>query len=157
MFDLEGPEDAVQDVAGHVAERAVAEVIPAVPLVRVQVAMVFSKRRRADPIIPVEARWRRNGGRARACAAVRAVGPAMGFGDLSDASGPDEFTKTPVTVLAMTLVSHLGGGFGLTGHVTQLPGFGDVVAERLFAIHGFAQVHSQHGRQSVLMIGRSDK
>ena len=70
----------------------------------------------------------------------------MGLGDVADHAGPDEFAKAAVAVLAMALVAHLGGGLGLGGQRAQLAGFGDVVAERLFAIDGFAQVHGDAWR-----------
>ena len=80
----------------------------------------------------------------------------MGLLDVADYAAPDELTKPAVTFLTVTLVAHLGGGFGLTGHGAQLAGFGDVVGERLLAIHGFAQLHGHHGGQRVVVVGRGN-
>jgi hypothetical protein len=52
--DLECPENAVQNMAGHVADGAVAEIVPAVPLVRMQVGVVVAIRRGANPIVPMQ-------------------------------------------------------------------------------------------------------
>src|SRR5207249_1988801 len=101
MFDLERPENSVQDVAAHIAQRAIAEVVPAVPFVRVQVGVVFAERGGADPFIPVQAGWRRYGGRARANAAIGAVGPTVRLRDFSHDAAPDKFAEAAVTVLAV--------------------------------------------------------
>ena len=80
----------------------------------------------------------------------------MGLGDVADHAGPDEFAQAPVAVLAMALVAHLSGGLGLAGHGAQFAGFGDVVAERLFAIHAFTQLHCHHRGQRVVVVGRGN-
>jgi hypothetical protein len=57
----------------------------------------------------------------------------------------------------MPLIAHLGGGLGSAGHFAQLARLGDIVAQRFLAIDGLAQLHGDHGRRRVLMVGCRDE
>ncbi len=57
----------------------------------------------------------------------------------------------------MALVAHLRGDFVLGGHFGQLPRLGDVVAQRLLAVDALAQLHGDHRRQGVMMVGGGDE
>ena len=81
----------------------------------------------------------------------------MGLLDVADYARPDEFTQAQVAFLAMALVAHLSGGFGLTGHGAQLAGLGNVMGERFLAIHGLAELHCEHGGRRVVMVGRGNE
>src|ERR1019366_998925 len=98
------------------------------PLVGVEVRVVFTVARGANPRVPVQASGRRQRGRARPDPTISAVSPAMGLLDVSHDAGPDEFTEPAVAVLAMALVAHLGGSLGVASHGAELAGLGDVVA-----------------------------
>ena len=54
MFYFEGPVNAVEHMATHVADRAVAEVVPAVPFMRMKVRVIIAVRRRTNPRIPMQ-------------------------------------------------------------------------------------------------------
>src|SRR5262249_2308613 len=99
----------VEDVAGHVAERAGAEVEPLAPLARVVVA--FEERplgRPAQPDVPVEVRRDRVG-------AVRPGGPgppllaapAVDLLYLADRPLLDRGDDTPVDLAGVALDAHL--------------------------------------------------
>jgi len=91
---------------------------------------------------------------ARPGAAIGAVGPAMGLGDVADDTGPDELTEPAIAVLAMALVAHLGGGLALAGHRAQLAGFGNIVAERLLAEDVLAGLQCGDDRHLMQIIGQ---
>ena len=157
MPQFERPVDAIQDVAAHVADGAIAEIVPAMPFVRLQIVVIIPVRSRADPFLPMKPGRDRLARRTRPAAAVGPVSPAMGLGHFPDRACPNVFAKHPVSFLAMALVAHLSGHLGLAGHVPQLARFGDIMADRLFAIDVFAQLHRDHRGERVVMIGRGDK
>ena len=96
-------------MATHVANRTVAEVVPAMPFMRMKVRVIIAVRRRTNPRIPIQTGGDGESWRARPHAAIGPVGPAMGLGDLADDAGPDVFAQTAVAFLAMALIPHLGG------------------------------------------------
>src|SRR6185369_5490765 len=53
--DLEGPEDRIQIMTGHVADRTRAEISPVAPIERVQIVMILAKWGGPDPLIPMQA------------------------------------------------------------------------------------------------------
>src|ERR1700724_2001585 len=110
MFNFQRPKNAVEHMTAHVPERTVAEIIPTVPFMRMQVSVELAVRRRTDPFVPMHAFGGRHRGRTRPGATVGAVRPAMGFNDLAHHAGIDEFTKTAIAIFAMALVAHLSGG-----------------------------------------------
>ena len=139
-------------MAAHISKRTVAEIIPAMPLVRVQVGVEVAIRRWPNPGIPMQIWRRRNAGRARPDAAIGPISPAMRLGDFPDHPAPNKFAQTAVAVHAMTLIAHLRGRFGFARHRPEQARFRDVVGQRLFAINGFAEIHRQHRGQGVMMI-----
>src|SRR2546427_5591667 len=91
MFDFERPVNAVQDVAAHIAERAVAEIVPTMPFVWMKILMEFAIGSRANPFVPMQTFRHWNRRRTRADAAIGAIGPAMGFSDVAHDPAPDKF------------------------------------------------------------------
>src|SRR6185369_1024272 len=130
---------------------------PAMPLVGMDVLVKVAVGRRSDPLVPMEACGNGELRRARAFASVGAIGPAMGLTDGADNTRPDVFAELAVTILAMSLVAHLRRGLGLRSQGAHGAGFGNVVADRLFAIDALSELHRDHGRQGVLMVGRGDE
>src|SRR4051812_14278905 len=100
--------DAIHDMAGHVAERSVAEIEPAMPAMGMELGMKIAIGRWADPVIPIHAIGHGELGRARAFAAVAAISPAIGLGDIAEGAGPDVFAKLAIADAGMALVAHLG-------------------------------------------------
>src|SRR5690349_13742768 len=83
MLNFQRPENPVQHMAAHIAERAVPKIIPAVPLMRMQVRVKVAIRRWANPIIPMHPFRSRLDRRPRAFAAIGAIGPAMRLLDVT--------------------------------------------------------------------------
>jgi len=77
VLHLERPEHPVQHMATHVADGTIAEIIPAVPFVRVQVGMVIPIRRRANPRIPMQPLRHGQNRRTRPHAAIGAIRPTV--------------------------------------------------------------------------------
>ena len=157
VFALERPEHAVEDVAAHVADGAVAEIIPAVPLVRMQVVVEVTVRRRADPFVPVQAGRNGKFGRARPLATVGAIGPAVRLGDFANDTRPNVFAELVIAIFAMALIAHLRRDFGLRRHRPHGAGLANVMADGLLAIDVLAQLHGNHGGQGVMMVWRGDE
>src|SRR5665811_918798 len=88
-FYFERPEHAVEHVTTHVSDGTIAEVIPAVPFVRMDVGVKIAIGRGSDPVVPMHALGWFLDGRARTDAAVGAVCPAMRFGDFADDAAPN--------------------------------------------------------------------
>src|SRR5438034_7431315 len=126
MINLERPINSIQDVTTHVAKRTVPEVVPAVPLVRVDIGMKVTIRRGTNPFVPVKPRRDRNRRWTRTHSSVGAVGPTMSFSDISHDAVPHKFAQPAIAVFAMALVAHLRRGFGLTRHFPDFAGFGDI-------------------------------
>src|SRR5438876_7704980 len=116
MIDLERPINAIKDVATHVAKRTIAEVVPTVPLVGMNIRMKVAIRCRPNPFIPVESCRDRNRRGTRTHSSFSAVCPAMRFGYISHNAAPHKFAKPAVAVFAMPLVAHLRRDLGLVGH-----------------------------------------
>src|ERR1043166_1508095 len=127
MLNLEGPKNSVQHMAAHVAQRTVAKIVPPMPFMWVQVLVEIPIRRRADPLVPMQARRDRHGRRARSDASVGPISPAMRLGDVSHYSGRHELAKPKITIHAMALVPHLGRRFGLARKFPQVTGLGDIM------------------------------
>ena len=157
MIDLQRPVGPVHDVAGQVAQRAVAEIVPAVPFVRMEIGMEVAVRGRADPLVPVHARGHRLGRRARADAAIRAIAPGVRLGDLADDPAPHELAEAAITLAAMPLVAHLRRHLVLVRQLAEAAGLGNIVAERLLAIDALAQLHGDQRRRGMVMVGRGDE
>ena len=91
VAQVEGHERHVAGVAGHVAQRAGAEVPPAAPGERMIAVAVRPLRRRAEPDVPVERRRAPAsiGGPALALRPDRAIGPDVDFLDRADLAGAE--------------------------------------------------------------------
>ena len=81
----------------------------------------------------------------------------MRLGDLADDSAPHELAQASITVVAMPLVAHLRGDLVLVRHFAELAGLGDVVAERFLAVDALAQLHGDHRRGGMMVVGRGDE
>src|SRR5262245_11300250 len=130
MFAFERPEDAVEDVAAHIADGTVAKIVPAMPLVRMKILVVVAVGRRADPFVPMQAGGHRDRWRAWALAPVSPVGPAVRLGNLADDPGPDVLAEATVALFAMALAAHLSRYSGVNGHGAHGASLADVVADR---------------------------
>ena len=75
MLHFERPIDTVENVAAHVADGAIAEIVPAMPGMRMQIRVVVAVGRRANPLLPVQPCGHGFDGRSRPHAAVGPVGP----------------------------------------------------------------------------------
>src|SRR6266853_6291394 len=129
MFQLERPENAIKHMAAHIAQRTVAEVIPAMPFVRVEIGMEIAIGSGPEPFLPMKTFRDGQHGRPGTRAAVGTVGPTVGLGDVAYHTGPDKFAEPPIAIFTVTLITHLRRGFGILGHLTQLASFSDIVTE----------------------------
>src|SRR5262249_10589499 len=116
---FERPENPIEYMTAHVADRAVAEVVPAMPFVRMDVIVKVAIRRRTDPFIPVQSSGYGFRRRAWTFASIRPVSPAMRLGHLADHAGPNVFAQLAITFLAMALVAHLRRDPGFRGHLAE--------------------------------------
>jgi hypothetical protein len=83
MLDFERPKYSIQNVAAHVSQRTISEIVPAVPLVRdadlcENRDTELGQSMRPNSILPA-----RQYGRTRANTAISAISPAMGFSDVT--------------------------------------------------------------------------
>ncbi len=110
VAQLEGPERQVHVVAGHVAQRALAEVPPAAPLGGMITPVgIGSLGRWAQPEVPVQLR-RRLLPFGRAVAAAPALAdPDVDFGDVADRAGLNDFDDAAIVVLGVDLRAQLRG------------------------------------------------
>jgi hypothetical protein len=157
MFDFECPINSVQHVATHISQGTIAEIMPTMPFVRVQVGVKVSIGRRTNPLVPMQTSGDRFYRRAWTHSTIRAICPTMGFGDIAHNAAPHKLAQSTVAILAMSLVAHLSRGFATLRHLNQLPAFSDVVRQRFLAVNRPVQIHRQHGSRSMMMIGRSNE
>src|SRR5438067_2050243 len=122
-------------MATHVADRPISKIVPAMPFMRMNVVMKIAIRRRTDPFIPMQSGRNRLGWRPWTFAAVRAIGPAMRFGDFADDAGPNVFAELAITFFTVALVAHLRSDFRPGRHRAKSAGFRDVVADWFLAIN----------------------
>ena len=154
----------VHRVRAPVAERAVAEVVPAAPLALHVVLRVFVVRRGAEPRVPVDPLRHLLAGRERGDLAVPLVPTArvvhvrrevLQLRDVDDAR-LDVVLELPVVRPAVPLVAHLRGDAVLRGGLHQQLALLERVGERLFGEHGEPALHRGHQRGEVGEIGRHD-
>ena len=107
LANLERPEQGIEVVAGHVADRARAESFPVPPTKGMEAVMVFAIRRRADPLVPVKSRRHGLRGGPAALAAKVAPQEGVGLGHVPDGPVPDILAGLADRVTAMPLVAHL--------------------------------------------------
>ncbi len=151
-----------QNVAGHIAQRAAAEIVEAAPVERlIKVAVLggisFAARcvrpffGDAQPDVPLEcarSRVRRRNMRETLWP-DRTVGPGVHFGDVADLAGPDHFGALPRTFVRIALIAHLRGDLIFVRRLHQLPRFPHRARERFLHINVLAALHAPHGCGSV--------
>ncbi|OQC28120.1 MAG: hypothetical protein BWX70_01963 [Verrucomicrobia bacterium ADurb.Bin070] len=144
-------------MAGHVADRPVAVIVPEMPAVRMQVRVIVAEGTGANPGIPVETLRQRQ--RGRMVAVVQAVAPrrpAMDLMHLADGAGPDVLAQTAAAFVRMAVLPHLGDDAGTLRFIPQQSRIGYRVREGLFDVCVDAAAHGQQCGRRVLMVGRSD-
>jgi hypothetical protein len=169
VAQIEGHERQVDIVAGHVAERARAEVPPSAPVEVVvgrfvlHFALVVDQQgiradtRRAEPQVPVQVGRRRGGRRtADALRPDRAIGPDMHLGDVAKRARPDRIRVFAHAVVGGSLIAHLRGDFHLTGQLGKVAHLVNGVREGLLAVNGLVHMHRHRRRRRVGMIGDAD-
>ena len=159
-----------QDVAGHVAQRAAAEVVEPAPVERlveeaaVAVGFGLAARREgplfghAEPQIPIQR------GRNRIflrnlrepLRPHRPVAPGVHFGDVADVAVPDDLRGLPRAFVGIALVAHLRGDLVFRGRLAQLARFPDRAHQRLLHVHVLAALHAPHGRRGVHVVRYGD-
>ena len=160
---LERHERQVGRVAGHVAQRAGAEIPPPAPVMRMINRVVGPLGRRAHEQVPVHVAW--DGGRlprpgddiGRLLPVLeRAVGPDMNLGHVSDRARANDFRPAAKARLGRALVAHLGADAFLTRRFPHQSRFPHRVRQRLLAVDVLAQPHGRHRRRRMVMVGRRD-
>ena len=151
-------EGGVHDMAGHVAHRAGAEVLPRAPAERVIRRVVRAHGRRADPQIPVQAigNRRRVSRPGHPLRPDRTVGPAVHLADRADGPGGDPFLHQPQPLFRVALVAHLGDDLVLPGGLGQRTRLADRPRERLLHVHVLAKLHRRHRDDRVIVVGGGD-
>ena len=149
-----------EDVAGHVADRAAAEIGERAPVVRRVRGAERAVLGAAEPGFPIEGR--RHGRFLRDhVGALRpigrgTIGPGVDFGDVADVAVPDNLRALAGAGLRVSLVAHLrrdavlGGG---QGELLRLP---NGAGERLLTIDVLAALHRPHGGAAVHVVGTGD-
>ena len=159
IAELERAERHVDGVAGHVAQGAGAEIIPAAPLERViDVLLEGPLAGRAEPEIPVQVR-RDRVLPARAVQALgpdRAVGPDMQFERFADHARLDDFDGAAQAALGAALVAHLRRQVLLFGQLPHHARLADGLDQRLLAEAVFAHLHRPDRRHAVVMVRRGN-
>ena len=172
IAQLQRAEGHVGGVAGHVAERAGAEVLPAAPdegMIHRAAAtsaaagglvgplgFVRAHGRRADPPVPIQ----RRGDRVRAGRPIHAlrpdgpVGPHIDLPHRPDEAGLNDLDRAAQAVFGAALIAHLGGDLVLLGELAEQPRFIDRVRQGLLAIDMFAHAHGGGGGDGVHVIRR---
>ena len=144
-------------VAGHVAERAGAEILPAAPIERViDALLVGSVRCRAEPHVPIEVCGDRvfTGGSVDSLGPDRAIAPDVDFANIADDAGLNDFDSAAQAVFGAALVAHLSYHLVFAGELAEGSRFVHRMCERLLAIDVFAHLDCQRGSGRVDVIGR---
>ena len=162
IADAQGPENQVEIMASHVAERTVPKIPPVMPIVRMVEGMKILHRGRADPKIPIET------GRNR-CRLGRKIHlmfettktawtpkPDMHFVDGTNGSRLDQFHAASVICASVNLRSHLCHHFLLPRDPHQRSNFVNRMSQWLFAIAVLAPIHRFRRDNGVSVVGCRD-
>ena len=145
-------------MAGHVAERAGAEVPPAAPDEVAVGAVVRTVTARSEP--EVEAQWRRDRldllGRLDALRPHRAIGPHVHLAHRADRTAAHRLDTGTQAVHAGALVAHLRDHAMTRREHGQLTRLLHRMRERLLAEHVETASHRTRRRHRVHVIGRAD-
>ena len=159
-----------EDVAGHVAERARAEVIEAAPregLIKVRTPAIglgasahgeWTLLGHAEPQVPIERRRHRLFLRdfGDALRPQRAVAPCMDFRHVADLAVPNDLGALASAFVRVALVAHLRRHFVLGGRFAHLARFPNRAHEGFLHVDVLAPLHAPHGRRGVHVIRRRD-
>ena len=80
----------------------------------------------------------------------------VGFSDIANFAGPDDFGGGAVGFVRETLVPHLRGDLVFSGGVQQQPGFPGGAGQGLFAVDVLAALHAGEGHGGVHVVGNAD-
>jgi len=155
---LQRPVGMVHDVAAHVAQRAVAEITPRVPGVRMQTRVIVAERRGSDPRVPRQPLRHRPRRRTNVLGreTVGPVAPAVDRAHRPDRAGGEIFAQQAAALARLALVAQLGGHARLARLFRKLPRLGQRVGQRFLDVDVQAAPHGQQRRQRVLVVGRRD-
>ena len=153
--ELQGHEGAVEIMTAPIADRAVAELPPTAPQLRMQFGVIGAVGRRANPLIPMQAGRNRQRGKPAPHAAATRSRPAIGLDHVADRARPDIFAKPANALLAVPLVAELRHHLLLSGSFHHGPHLADAVGQWLLAIDVLAQVHRDRRRHGVMMVGEA--
>ena len=148
----------MEDVAGHVAEGAGAEVPPAAEVPRGIDGMVRTVRGRSEEEIPVEGLGDllRLGGTLQALGPDGTVREGLDAGDLADLAVPDPVADLADAFAGSALVAHLGGDAVLRGQLGQKAGLVHGTGERLLAVDVLAGHDRVRGDDGVRVVRGGD-
>ena len=151
VAEFEGAEGHVDGVAGHVAEGAGAEVVPAAPFeAMIDVLFEGPLHGGSEPEVPVEV-FRDGVGASGAFEALGpdgAVGPDVEFEGVAEDAGLDDLDGAAEAFASAALVAHLGGKLVLPGEVAHGARLPDGLSEWLlaedvlFGLHGHDACHA---------------
>ena len=157
--ELQAPVGAVEDVATHVAQRAVAEVPPAPPVEgMVDLLDVGPLGRGPEPEVPVEVLGHGRRGRRPqdALRPGRVHDPRVHFGDGADDAGAQQLDRRAASIRGVALVAHLGRDLRLRRRLCQKVRLVDRMAEGLLAVDVFPHLHRHHRRRGMDVVGGAD-
>ena len=173
-------------MAGHVAQRAAAEIPPAAPLEAVvQARPVFPLRGHAQPVLPIEPLERpldllllgsdqrvgllgvlllrllgellHRHATARTLRPNRTVRPSVDFLQIAEHAGAELSDRFARRIERRALVAHLGADTRLGRHLGQQPRFVDRAGQRLLRVATDAQSHRVQRLHAVHVVGRADR
>ncbi len=157
VSEVESLEGGVENMAGHIAECAGAEIPPAAEVPGVVAAVIRTFGGRTEESIPVECRryFLRFYRTRKALRPDRTVGECVDTGHFTDFAVPNPVADFAHTVARSALVTHLGGYFvfvGKTGEQTRLV---NGMCERLLAVYMFAGYKSVGRDDCMGVVGSS--
>jgi len=147
-------------VAGHVAERAGAEIVEAAPLEGVVgTVLVGAERRGAQPALPVQRRRHRVGtfGTGNALRPDRAVGPHVHLGHVAENAGLQQLGITAQAVVGAALVAHLRDHATRVGDLLEILRLPDRAHQRLLHINVAALLHRADRGGRMHVVRRRDR
>ena len=159
-----------QDVAGHIAQGAAAEVVEPAPVewlveeAAVAVGLGLAVRREgplggdAEPEVPIQSGRNRIlfRNRGEALRPHRPVAPGVHFGDVADIAVPDDLGALPRAFVGIALVAHLGRDLVFRGRLPQLARLPNRAYQRLLHVNVLAALHTPHSGCGVHVIRRGD-
>ena len=156
VAQLERLEHRVQDVAGHVAQSARAEVPPSAEVPRRVGGVVGAEGGRTDECLPVHRL--RNAhvalGTGQTLRPDRTVGEGFDTRHLADLAVPDPLADLADALARRALVTHLRGDLVLGGQLGQQARLVHRVRQRLLDVDVLACGHGLGGNDRVRVVGR---